>query len=607
MERILRLRKYHCVKRVGIFLITAALIAGMLGCAAEIEPTPPAHYDLTISSTPGGSVTIPGEETSTHDPSTVVDLLAEAEEGYQFTKWTGNVGTIANVDAASTTVTMNGNYLITANFAKEIRDWHDLNAVRDDVAGSYVLMNGLDSSTHGYLEFASEMANDGKGWEPIGTGHVYLHVPYTRLDPFTGTFNGQGYEIRDLFIDRPDENGVGLFGFLEARGLVEDLRLVDADVTAEGYVGGLVGWNAGGTVSNSYSSGSVAGGWGVGGLTGANKGTVSNSHSSSSVRGGWGVGGLTGDSFGGALRNSYFTGSVTGDEVGGLVGWNAPGTVSNSHYNYHEVLLNGENIITIGALFDEDFEEWLANDRFLDVNERLSEESGYYVIENVSDFKQLLAFGQDSSFRFRLTNDLDLATEPNFYIPYLTGEFDGAGHKVSNLSFIFDFVSQVGLFGYVGSDGKVTQVAHEDVTIAGNRFVGGLVGANHGGTVSNSYATGSVCGGAWYIGGLVGDNRGTVSNCYSSSSVTGERWVGGLVGSILFGAVSNSFWDVEASGMERSAGGVGKTTAEMNDIATFLAAGWDIIAVASGETNTAYVWNIVDGQTYPFLSWQPIS
>ncbi len=114
----------------------------------------------------------------------------------------------------------------------------------------------------------------------------------------------------------------------------------------------------------------------------------------------------------------------------------------NSYYNYDEVLINGQNVITIGALSGEDFEQWLANDKFLDVNERLSQENGYYLINNVTDFKQLLAFGQNDTLKFRLTNDLDLAGEPNFYIPYLAGEFDGNAHKISNLSFNFGFVSQ---------------------------------------------------------------------------------------------------------------------------------------------------------------------
>jgi len=74
------------------------------------------EYDLTISSTSGGSVTTPGEGTFTYDEGTVVDLVAEADAHYQFVNWTGDVGTIADVNAAITTITMNGDYAITANF-----------------------------------------------------------------------------------------------------------------------------------------------------------------------------------------------------------------------------------------------------------------------------------------------------------------------------------------------------------------------------------------------------------------------------------------------------------------------------------------------------------
>jgi hypothetical protein len=75
-----------------------------------------ALYDLTISSTAGGNVTTPGEGTFTYDAGTVVDLVATPDEGYRFDDWTGNVGTIANVNAAATNITMNGDYSITANF-----------------------------------------------------------------------------------------------------------------------------------------------------------------------------------------------------------------------------------------------------------------------------------------------------------------------------------------------------------------------------------------------------------------------------------------------------------------------------------------------------------
>ena len=42
--------------------------------------------------------------------------MASSASGYRFVKWTGNVGTIANVNVANTTITMSGNYSITANF-----------------------------------------------------------------------------------------------------------------------------------------------------------------------------------------------------------------------------------------------------------------------------------------------------------------------------------------------------------------------------------------------------------------------------------------------------------------------------------------------------------
>jgi uncharacterized repeat protein (TIGR02543 family) len=75
-----------------------------------------ATYDLTVSGTEGGSVTTPGEGVFTYGEAAVIGIAAEAEEGYQFVQWTGDVGTITDVYAASTTVTMNGDYSITANF-----------------------------------------------------------------------------------------------------------------------------------------------------------------------------------------------------------------------------------------------------------------------------------------------------------------------------------------------------------------------------------------------------------------------------------------------------------------------------------------------------------
>jgi hypothetical protein len=86
---------------------------------AEIPEAPQIpQYDLTISSTAGGSVTAPGEGTFTYDASTVLDLVAQADSGYRFDHWSGDVTTIANVNGASTTITMNDEYSVVANFAQ---------------------------------------------------------------------------------------------------------------------------------------------------------------------------------------------------------------------------------------------------------------------------------------------------------------------------------------------------------------------------------------------------------------------------------------------------------------------------------------------------------
>jgi putative ABC transport system substrate-binding protein len=119
MKIIINSRKYHYLAIVSTFLITVALIAGIVGCS----PTPtPTQYNLTISSTEGGSVTTPGQGTGsfTYDEGEVVNLVAEPDEGYRFENWTGDVGTVANVNAPSSTITMQGNYFITANFEEEV-------------------------------------------------------------------------------------------------------------------------------------------------------------------------------------------------------------------------------------------------------------------------------------------------------------------------------------------------------------------------------------------------------------------------------------------------------------------------------------------------------
>jgi hypothetical protein len=290
-------------------------------------------YNLTADSTDGGQVTSPGEGTFPYDCGTVVDLVATAALGYHFVEWTGAIGTIADVDAAETTITMSGNYSITANFGTfsggngtaedpyQIADWWHLDNVRNYLSSHFIAINDLDSNSIGYTELASTTAHEGKGWQPIAVNST-----------FVGSFDGQGYEICDLFINRPDESEVGLFGAVGQAGIIENIG-VTGNVTGYDDTAGLVGRNLG-TVSNSYSTCNVIGNLNVGGLVGKtdnSEGAVTDSYATGNVTGDYNVGGLVGWNREGTMSNSYATGRVTGsDNVGGLVGKNDD-NASNSY------------------------------------------------------------------------------------------------------------------------------------------------------------------------------------------------------------------------------------------------------------------------------------
>jgi hypothetical protein len=322
MKMIASQRRRHWVATVGILSIMVALIAWTAGCNEE----PPLQCDLSISSTEGGSVTMPGEDTFAYNRTTIVNLVAEADNGYQFVKWTGDVATIEDANAASTKITMNATYSVTAIFATGISDWEGLNATRDNLGGGYILMNDLDSTTAGYEELASSAANERQGWQPIGT----------EGQPFTGGLYGQGHKISDLFVDRPEGQEVGLFGFVGKGGVIENLGLVNATVSGYEHVGALVGSNSEGIVNNSCSTGSagsVRGYLRIGGLVGWNQGTVSKSYSTVRVTYARSVGGLVGYNIG-TVSDSYSGGSVSGFEyVGGLIGTNHIGGAVNNCYS----------------------------------------------------------------------------------------------------------------------------------------------------------------------------------------------------------------------------------------------------------------------------------
>jgi len=77
------------------------------------------EYELEIDSTEGGEVTEPGEDTYTHFSWEEIDLNAEPEEGYMFTGWAGDTETIENPESEQTSIEIQEDHSITANFVIE--------------------------------------------------------------------------------------------------------------------------------------------------------------------------------------------------------------------------------------------------------------------------------------------------------------------------------------------------------------------------------------------------------------------------------------------------------------------------------------------------------
>jgi len=368
-------------------------------------------------------------------------------------------------------------------------------------------------------------------------------------EPFTGVFDGNDHTISNFSYTSNGTYNAGLFGYVSGpNSVIENLKLTwpNIDGGEGGNVGALVGYLESGTVANGHvEGGSVSGGWQVGGLVGASyQGTITNSSSTATVSGNDSVGGLVGrNGWQSVVTQCSSTGTVSGgSSVGGLVGSNQ-GTIT-----YCDSAGRVLGDWSVGGLIGTSgcSEDWW-----------WCEEPG------------------------------------TIFDSYSTAAVLGTGSNCG---------------GLVGNNdaGEVARCYTSGIVLGVNT-VGGLAGWN-GGNISSCYSTADV-GGEKDVGGLVGLNSTwrprsptTITNCYSAGIVLGDEYVGGLVGEADVNDVVASFWAIETSGQKMSAGGTGKTVAEMQMGNTFLDAGWDFV----GETTigTEDVWAICEGVDYPRLTWE---
>jgi hypothetical protein len=496
-------------------------------------------------------------------------------------------------------------------------------------------VGGLVGSSSGFVSNCYS-AGDVSGYEQVGGLVGYNGGTITNCYS-TGSASG------DRYIG-------GLVG--GSGGLVSNCYSV-GDVSGYEQVGGLVG-SSNGFVSNCYSAGDVSGYEEVGGLVGVNWGGISNNFWDTNTQ----THGVT-ESIGlneGRITNVSGLTTAEMQTASTFIAWGCdPVWTIDEGVDYLRLVWEnkpGELITVPSDLYGGGTGE--PNDPYLIYTAEQLNNIGLFICHWDKDFKLMedIDLGVFTGTSFNIIG-ID-------YRNPFSGVFDGNGRKIFNFIYTSTGSYNIGLFGYVrGENAEIKNLGlidpnvdagtgdyvgslvgrlrygtisncyieggnvsgdytvgglvgynyHSTITncyakggsVSGSRHVGGLVGYHYRSTITNCYSTGSVSGDR-YVGGLVGRNsHGTISNCYSTGSVRGDESVGGLVGRNHEGEVNNSFWDIETSGQWSSAGGIGKTTAEMQTETTFTNAGWDFV----GETFNGIedIW-FIPQQNYPHLWWQ---
>lgn len=457
----------------------------------------------------------------------------------------------------------------TAEDPYQVATAEQLDKVREYLDKHFVQTADIDLTE--YLATGGSGYHEGAGWEPVGNDAA----------PFTGSYNGDDYEIANLSINRTEAVGgmyQGLFGYLQTGAAINNIHLEAPSVHAYEYVGSLAGYSKGEiTECTAENVTIICEDVLAGGLIGSNWGLIDACSTSGSVKGVSGrIGGLAGNNIGdysdtatlqdcsssavvgpldsGALKNNM-------ENAGGLVGENSTGTISNCYATGNVTGHEG-----VGGLVGDNWKGAIS----------------------------------DSYATGSVVGQMDTSDNDGSYIGGLVGE-----------NTLESTIAKCWASG----------------TVAGQMHVGGLVGSIGGScTTSESFATGDTSG-IVCVGGLAGDTNSLLANVYATGSVTGEQYVGGLLGAVgsagridksyavgvvtigldkgglaggvsAGGTVTNSFYDQDTTGQSDIGNGDPKTTAAMTTEGTFTDAGWNF-------TPDTGIWTLdSDPVSYPYFQWQ---
>ena len=462
-------------------------------------------------------------------------------------------------------------------------DINDGNSYNDINNTTYGDING-----NGTVEGIQVELTTGSGFNPIGSSSA----------PFSGTFEGYGYTLSNLMINRNVDN-VGLFGYV-TNGTIRGITISNINVKGNSSVGGTVGYLNSGIVNEINLSGNVTGTanyiGGIVGYSNASGNKISSVIANVNVSGSKRIGGILGytnssstPTVTGVIENGTISGSyaykvgyVTSSNV--YVSNNVTASSSHSSYSGTAYTLNDQMLNSYDAVIDT----WIGGDNDssgyyfdYDSNNKIvvksverepitftlkgeGTEEKPYIINNYQQWKEATTKVKQDVY-FKLNNDIDFSGK-NYYAigttsNYLVATIDGDNNTLSNIN--IKGANNTGLIGY-NNGGTLKGLNIDTITVTSdNDNIGGVVGNNNKGSIIGLNINNATIKGNNYIGGIVGYlNSGIVNEINLSGNVTGtENYIGGIVGynNASENRISNVLVNINATGSKWIGGILGYT------------------------------------------------
>lgn len=354
----------------------------------------------------------------------------------------------------------------------------------------------------------SSTPEEAMGFDPIGT--------YINTDAFTGSYDGNGYRITNLYINRPGELRCALFaGTKDA--VLKRINLIDFVFIGASHSGGISAYDDNGYYESCYASGVIRGDDACGGIIGqAFDVRMQKCSSKVAIYGDGRCGGLIGNCIGGVFFGCSTRGYIWGgDLIGNLCGYLMNGKVDEC-VSYGRV----EGDINVGGLFGIINKTTLrkcSSDVSVYGNMALGGLVGQCeVIDTIEDCISHSFVSSGGSIMGGLVGSMCAGEISSCRRFGVTGAYDA--YRVG------------GLVGLTTDDNLEIKYCHAIGVVDGGKEIGGLIGCiSRIGVMKECYSIEFVEGDE-IVGGLVGYNGGYILNCISASSVQGQEWVGGCIG-----------------------------------------------------------------------------